>query len=425
MRSRHVSSWFHFHFRHWNINILEYYIFKTLWQIGNSITNLFIPIYLISDLKYTLWQVTFFYVLWQIGFPLAVATNGKVVERIGLKKCMALALPFSALFFLGVSQLSGDFVWDLRILIPIFILRTFFQSLANVSDDLFLAKQVLKKSPGRMLAWLKIVLTVATLIAPLVGGFVTYLFGFDALFYIAIGLILASGIPLLLTSDIHFKVHYKPKSVVSFFRKKVPTNYLIAEVGNVFSDTVMWILWPIFLFIALENTAEIGLLVTASAVVSIFISYFVGKYVDKFDPKKMILWGVRSISICFFARPLFLHPVVIATTDALNKIIDPIFRIPYDKARYNMISANKDFTKQATVKQFIQEVYYTSSVIILFLITLVYSKPSKKFFIVFFLISAATMLFMQRMASVHFRRRDRKTISKEEQNGVVEEILEQ
>ncbi|NJP03984.1 MFS transporter [Candidatus Gracilibacteria bacterium] len=175
----------------------------------------------------------------------------------------------------------------------------------------------------------------------------------------------------------------------------------------------------------MKNTAEIGVLVTASAIFSIFISYFVGKHVDKFDPKKMILWGVRTASICCFTRPLFLHPIIIAATDAINKIVDPIFRIPYDKARYKLVSENKEFTRQATIKQFVQELYYTATVIIILLITLFYSQPSKEFFIVFFLISAASMLFMQKMASVHFRRRDRKAILKEEKNGVMEEVLEE
>lgn len=422
--SKTVSSWFHFHFQLWNINIAEYYVFQTLFQIGKSITNLFIPIYLLMDLQYELWQVLLFFVIFQLPFPPSVAVSGKIIEKIGLKKSMAMTLPFFALYFWGINWLSGDFVADLKIIIPLVILRAFFGAISNVSKDIFMAKHVLAKTPGKMLAWLKISLSVGTLMAPLVGGMVTYFFGFDVLFYVAMGFVLLSGVPLLLTPDIHFKILYKTSSLFAFLRDKAKPNYLLAEFGNIFTDTVMWILWPIFLFFALENTAEMGTLVTISAIISIIVSYLVGKQIQKSDPKKMIRWGVRFASFFFFARPLFLHPVIIGSIDAIYKIIDPIFRIPYDQAGYRLVMEHENLIKRANVKQLVAEIYYTFSIILLFLLSLFFDKTSKAFFITIFLAAAIIMLLMERMSRVKFKTIDEKKIAAEEAGGMIEKSIE-
>lgn len=419
-----ISSWFHFHFLHWSLDITEYYIFKTLSQIGKSLTNLFIPIYLLSELHYSLWQVTLYFVILQIFFPPTIAFAGEIIQKIGLKKSMALSLPCFALYFWGINFLKGDFFADLVLIIVLLMVRGVSGGISNLANDIFMAKHVLKKIPGKMIAWLKIAMTVATLIAPFVGGLVTYFFGFDMLFYVAIGLMLLSGVPLFLTPDIHFRIQYRPSSLITFLLKKARPNYLWAEFGNVFTDTMMWILWPIFLFFALDNTAEMGSLVTISAIFSIIVSFFVGRKITEIDPQKMIRRGVVGASFLFFCRPLFLHPVAIGVIDALYKIIDPIFRIPYDRAAYRLVMEHENIIKRANIKQFVAEIYYTLGTLILFLLTLFFDKSSKPFFITLFLFAALTMLLMMRMAYVKFKSMDQKIIATEQKEGVVEKDLE-
>ncbi|MBL4693984.1 MFS transporter [Candidatus Gracilibacteria bacterium] len=422
--ARNTSNWLHFHIKLWNINIIEYYAHVSLLQIGKSMTSLFIPIYLLSNLNYQIWQVMFFYFLTQIAFVPAVLFASKIIKKTGLKKAMALNLPFTAIYFWAINQMNGDFKKDILFIITFILLQSSTRAIANVANDIFMAKHVLKKAPGKMLAWLKIILTVGTLIAPLVGGVVTFFFGFEALFYSAIIIVLLSAIPLLITCKSHFEINYKPQSLIKFLKEKARPNYLIAEFGNVFTDTIMWILWPIFLFITLDNTAEIGTLVTISAIASIIVSYLISKRIKKHEAKKMIRWGVRSSSVLFFARPFFLHPLAIGTVDALYKIIDPIFRIPYDQAAYRLVMKNENLIKRANIKQLVSEIYYTLIVSLLFIFSLFFKEPSKTFFISTFLLAAIMMLLMQRMAHVKFKKSDIKNIDRAEKEEAVDKNIE-
>jgi MFS family permease len=422
--AKHVSSWFYFHFWFRNVRIVEYYVHVTLLQIGKSMTNLFIPIYLLTDLKFEIWQVLFFYFMWQILFVPSVLFAGQVIKQIGLKRSIAFSLPFYVLLLWAMNKMGGGFVSDMIWITPFLFLRAITWAFANVANDIFMAKHILKKKPGKMLAWLRIFMTIGTLLAPLIGGLISFFFGFEALFLFAMGIILLSAIPLLIVSKGHFEINYKPESLLQFLRHKARPNYLIAEFGNVFTDTVMWILWPIFLFFALETTAEMGTLVTASAVASILVSYFIGKKIKQLEPKKMIRFGVRIASLLFFARPLFLHPVIIGLIDSVYKMVDPIFRIPYDQAAYRLVMKNENLVKMANVKQLVAESYYTITVTLLFVFTLFFSEFSKIFFVIIFLGSAVFMLLMERMAHVKFTKVDEREIIKKEDKEVVDKSLE-
>ena len=422
MKKEHVSSPA-FHFLHWDINIVEFYIFETLLKISTSIISLFIPIYLLVDVGYSISEVMAFFVLLQLFFFFTIAFGGKVSTVLGTKKTMALKLPFTAIYYYGLQQLGGNFYQDLILLIPLLIFYSTFSGWSNVARDIFLSKHVLQKNTGKMLAFLKICMVVASVISPLAGGWISYIYGFDMLFWCGTVLVLLSGIPLFLTPDEHFEIKYKPRDLFSFIREKVDKSYLMAEAGNIFSDVIMWIMWPLFLYFAIKNTAEMGTLVTASAFVSMGVAYFVGQKINGKDAKKLLKNGIKGASFLFFLRAVSLNPFAIGAIDAFNKIIEPIYRIPYDRAAYRMIMYHQNQIKMANLKQLISETYYTSGVIILWVASLFVESESKYFFISLFAGAAILMLLMQQIAKVKFQRVDEKFIEKEEHHGTATEEL--
>jgi len=415
---------FHFHFHHWDVNILEFYVFQTLLNISLSIITLFVPIYLISDLGYSIQAVLLFYLLYEIGFIFFVPFSGKAVHFLGVKKTIALQLPFLALYYIVLQNLSGNFAADLWLLVPVLLVRAFFRSNANVGVDVFMAKHVLKKKAGKMLAWLRILMIISTIISPLVGGLITYYYGFDSLFWFAIGLCILSGIPLLLTPDEHFDIKYKPQELFSFLTHKVDKHYIVSEAGNILPDTLMWIMWPLFLFFAIKNTVNMGLLVSASALVSIGVAFYIGKKIANTKPEGLIRNGVRASSVFFFLRAVSINPVFIAFIDACNKIVEPIFRIPYQRKAYRLVMYHRDQIKMANVRQLIRELYYTVGIILLLLYVVAVPEMTPMAFVLLFVFFSFIHLLMQYINSVKLTKIDKKIIKEQEKEGLFEEELE-
>ena len=404
---KHHHLPFHFHHHHWNMEIVEFYIFQTLFNIANSMVNLFLPIFLLTQVGgtgYPLWGVMLWFVILEFWCIVANPFSGKIVEYLGPKHAMFFSLPFMAFYYYALRFLTGDFWIDCWFIFLILGIRCIPRMGYNTALDIFMAHHVLKKkkNAGKMLALLRIIMVLAAVSAPLIGGFVAFFFSFDVVFNVGIALVVLSGIPLLLTPDEHFKLKYKPQDVFSFALHKVPHPYVMAETGRVFSDVLMWIVWPLFLYFIVQNTADLGVLVSASAFISMIVAYFVGKKVDAGKPEKLIKRGVPVGGGAFLFRALSSNPVTICVVDAIHKIVEPVYRIPYDRFAYKLVRHSGDQIEMANVKQFISEWFYFICTVFLFIIVLFYPEPSKELFVSLFVIFSFIMLLMTKITKLKF-----------------------
>ena len=398
MKYHHLP--FHFHAHHWDMEVFEYYLFKALYTIAHATLNLFIPIFLISN-GYSLWEVVIWCIINQIWTIAGLPFSGAIINKIGVKHTIALNIPFMALFYIGIQHLSGDFQQDFFFIWLILFSRCIFKGSFQVADDIFMTKHLLKKKKsGKNLAILKIILVSAGIIAPLAGGLVTYFWGFDAIFTSGLVVIFLAGIPLFFTPDEHFKIDYKGTDIFSFTFSKVDKNFIIAEAGRVFPDTLMWILWPIFLYLVIENTANLGAIVSASAFISMVIAFYIGKKVDQKEPEKLLKKATQGAAGVFFLRAFALNPLVVGIIDIANKVLDPILEIPYNFYVYRMIKNHPNPIEMANVKQLIAESLYMFGTLILFVLTYFFTEPSIVLFMIIFGSFAIFYLLMQHIIRV-------------------------
>jgi hypothetical protein len=390
---------YHFHRHHWNIEVVEYYAYQTLYQIAYATLSLYLPIYLLN-LGYALREVVLWFVINELWFVLFTPFSGRIIQALGLKRSIALKLPALALFFFFVQRLSGDFRMDLPFLAAILAMRAFAKSPADMAEDLFYAKYVLKKAEGKIIASVKILMVAAGIASPLVGGVITYFFGFDALFTSGLILILISAIPLFLTPDRHFRCSYTSVDITRFPLRKLKRSYLVAEIAAGLPDTLMWIMWPLFMYFVVKNTADIGALVSGSMLLSIVVSYYIGKRVDERDPRGLLKTGVRSSTGFFLLRALALHPLGIALIDACSQIMGPFLDIPYTYYMYRYIKRQPNQLEIVNVKQFVGEVIcFAGTLLILGLVWLV-PNPGAGTFIALFVGFSLLLPFMGRIAEL-------------------------
>tara|TARA_Y100000310_G_scaffold204750_1_gene204977 strand:- start:2245 stop:3456 length:1212 start_codon:yes stop_codon:yes gene_type:complete len=398
MHTHHVIP-LHFHRRHWNIEILEYYVYQILYQIALATFNLFFPIYLIQ-IGYSLWEIAMWYVMNQIGFVLFTPFAGKVVHKIGMKRAMMTKLPCLAIYYYCIRFLTGNFGVDWPFALALLLFRSF-KAFGDFGEDLFFVKYILKKSEGAMIAWVKIVLVLAGVLAPLLGGLITYVWGFDALFMLGVILTLVAAIPLFLTPEKHFSVDYTPEDVVDFSFKKIEKSYIVAEAGRILPDTLMWILWPVFLYTVVQSTVDLGVVLSLSAFVSILFAYSIGKRIDsKHKPRSLLKKGVHTATGCFFLRSLSLHPLLIGIIDAFAGALRPLLEVPYEYYQYHLVKTSKHPVELLNVKRYIMECFYLLGASLLTLIAFLVGEPSIVFFVVIFAAASFLILFMQRMANV-------------------------
>jgi hypothetical protein len=67
----------------------------------------------------------------------------------------------------------------------------------------------------------------------------------------------------------------------------------------------------------------------------------------------------------FFIRSIFPNQILIIFFDTINKILDPVMMLPYEKYYYKFIKSNKNILEITIASLFIMELYYFISLLFL------------------------------------------------------------
>lgn len=345
---------YRFHHHHWNMEVGEYYVFHTLYQIAHSTLNLYLPIYLLQ-IGYDVREVVLWHVLNRALCTFATLYAGKVVQWLGMKKAIALKLPFVILYYAAAQQLSGVFLQDLWFMLPVMAIRAFGMTPSHVADDLFLARYVLRRARGRMLARLKILSVAAGILSPLVGGAIAAIWGFEAMFTAGSALILLSAVPLFLTHDRHFAFPPAPAGAVLTATRRLPRPLMLAEIGAHAPDVVLDTVWALLLFFVVGNLTSIGAVVSGSALLAMVLSYRIGRGADERDPAKTLRVGVWAHLGLYALRAVALQPVLLGLANAAVKVTGPLLGIPYDYYFFGYLRRQRNAAQVANARRFLEE----------------------------------------------------------------------
>lgn len=358
-RDNHKFTDFLFLKHDWNPEVIEYYFYKVFRNIAFALISLFIPIFLYADVWYSVFQIMVFFLINEFLFLCAIPFSWKIIEKIWIKHAILFHLPWMIIFTYGMRFLSGDFMADLWIIVLLLFCRVVPKSTMWSAEQIFIAKNILNKwSEWSSLAKIKIALIIATLISPLIGWVVTYFWWFEMFFNISIVFMVLAMIPLLLTKDQYFHTDKSPTDIVKYVFKTVPKNFHIAEWSRWCVDSLLWIVWPLFLYIVVQSTLNLWFLTSISALISIVVSYYVWKKIDISGSKKLLKNMTKVYAVIFFFRSVFPNQILIVFFDTINKILEPVMMLPYEKYYYKFIKSNKNILEITVASLFIMELYY-------------------------------------------------------------------
>ena len=401
----HTSHNIHKHvlfFHSFNPEVMEYYVYKILSRVATSMANLAIPLFLFIELGYSVVEVILFYVILQLFFVLVAPFSSKIIERIGVKHAIALHIPFMAFFWFGLRFLSPGFWPNLGLVFVLLFFRSVPRVCREPAENFFIARNIMHKDDhGSTMANIRIVFILAGVLAPVATAIIAFFFGFDLVFNAAILLLFLSAVPLFLTHDKHFKAKFSRKKLFWFSFRGMTKNFWLAEFGRIIPDVAMWFLWPVFLFIALSNLLDVGLLLTLSAVIAIAFSHYLGKKLDKKSLHKFFNGTVVMSAVLFMLRAISLNPLVIAVVNILNTITGPALLVPYEKYAFDFMTSCDNLLEAVCARSIIIEYAYFAAILIVLGVfsaaSMFFEQTSAFPFIAVFVISGILMLLMSRI----------------------------
>lgn len=217
---------------------------------------------------------------------------GKLLFKIGFKVSLVLGSMFyiaSALYILLTGE-NYTFVM-LCVWALLYALGNVFHYVPIIY---MWGKLTQHKSRGRIFSLRRIVFILATVITPIIGGLVSQSYGFQGLLILYLAFHLLTNIPIFYLSKIEA---VPPKSILNTLVTLRGKKVLLYNISAIFSFSLNDF-WPLFVFILLAgNYAELGILFALVNLISVLLTYIMGKQLDKRDRTK--LYNFASITNLF------------------------------------------------------------------------------------------------------------------------------
>lgn len=375
--------------------------YQLFFYLARNLVVLSLAYHMYANLNYELWQICAYFTVGQIFWFICSPVVGPIIKWTGVKHGIAIRAFGLALFwFLLPFVLTDNFYETILWVWPLFLIRGLGGATSLVAYDIFLAHHLNKKSRGQSLAYLQVAIMAATVVAPILGGYITDKFGFEYTTYIGLFFFLLAGFVLLLTPDEKFNFPYTPQKLVSDFKTQMPKPLIEAEFGRVFFDGVMYLAWPIFLVIVMTNMISIGLVAGLSSGVAMVVALWMGKRIDKgaAKPDKALRHGAYRSVVLNFVRGVWWEPFTIGIIDSLNKVNDQTMKVPYDLQFYKWINAENTL-ERAHLRILLDQGIYLFNFAIITALLYFFTNP-QVVFIVIFVLAALSLWFTQRISEV-------------------------
>lgn len=200
-------------------------------------------------------------------------------------------------FVISLLALGGPGGWGYALLGLVIFFEAISHSAYYMAWDFNFVSFENKEKAGRQTSLTWIVSDFSRVLAPMAGGLIAQIWGFEASLVIAGLLMLLSVAPLLrLKSETKIKDQAKTRQLLKFsglwqsYRKMSPTKLWAFLLSNVAGLAVVF--WALYLAIAVfadKAYGGLGVLFAASAVFSMFLSWLVGRLVDKGRGHKVLV----------------------------------------------------------------------------------------------------------------------------------------
>ncbi|MFA6953866.1 MAG: hypothetical protein WC270_04780 [Patescibacteria group bacterium] len=149
-------------------------------------------------------------------------------------------------------------------------------------------------------------------------------------------------------------------------------------------------MWPIFLYLAIPNYSELGLLVGISTLVTILLVLIIGKKADQAPQKSVLSLGSFFMAGIWMLRAIFaLTPWKLITLDAIGRTAKNTVSIPMMSMTYEHGMREDPLAIAVFFEQALAIGKFLMAVILLFLIQ--YMNP----WIAFFVLSAGASILYQ------------------------------
>jgi MFS family permease len=329
----HIYIQNHFQFRKFFSNAFnELLIADTFRLLAISMVSIFIPIFLLDQLKIGIWQVVlvelFVFVLSIFLHFFLIPLSGS----IGAKKIMIVSYTMNIILFI-VLYFSHDIISSLGTFLFLFLIIILNASSVSSfwsAHHLYFLLCTRNENKGQKLGIIQSIPLVVSIAGPFIGSVLIVAYSFKAVFLFSIFLFVLASINLLFSKDIKIKISIDFKKVID--AKNFKKNSVLFIQGLSYTSTGF--IWPILLFVSSINLVSMGIFFLFSNISNAVIVYIAGKNSDIKDQNINIKIGAIGHGFSIIFRALSASPVLMGLFQSMGGLFGGLWHVLVDSDFY-------------------------------------------------------------------------------------------
>jgi hypothetical protein len=251
----------------------EIYFFMSARSFALSLIGIFIPIYLFLS-GYGFQNILIYYILLYFIEFVFEYPSALLLKKIGPKHLMVLSLPFLMFHFWQLLTL-GTYHWSPWVLaLPVGLSLGLFWEAYHYDFSRTKCQKKATKQTGTM----EILVSITGAVAPFIGGIIATRLGVEYLIVFVIATLLVGSVFLFKTGDNNFRpggIDIKKVKIKDIWRD------LISYSGLGWETCSDMQIWPLLLIIFIKGYENIGIVTSASLLITVFVTFWIMKRADK------------------------------------------------------------------------------------------------------------------------------------------------
>jgi len=314
----------------------ELYVSIGIKALAQSIITIFIPIYLYK-LGLSISSIALYYLIFYFSITFCMYFAMKLNHKLGLKKVLGLGTIILIGYYYLLDLLSKGTIHYSIVAIVLGISMAIYYA----SFHIYFTKFADKKHEASEMSIIRALFRFSAIIGPLVGALLITAGSYRLSFIIVSTLLIISIFPLFVTKDQKIK---KQNITFSKILRADTKKKGLAYIASGGIATTSWVLWPLFIYLNVENLISLGVIISLGSLITIFFLFAIGKTADK-HKEKVLKTGIYTHAITWPARLIFLSNIGIFIMNFLSTItllmIDlPFSKLIYEKGRKSKVIAN-------------------------------------------------------------------------------------
>lgn len=332
---------------HLHKDILYLYANRLLIQVASGILVVFTAIFFYEKFNESFTTVAILFALAYGIYALVVPLFAQFINYFSLKKLIIVSILFLPLTLLSLT------LWDINQALSLSLYMTLgllYRMLYWTPYHIEFTKFTDRKVRGKQISFLVNISEVVLSLTPFIGGLIIAAYGFNVIFVLTAIFSLISIMPLFMISNVYERYTFSYFQTFRELFQRKNRSLLFGFMGDGIQSSARIVIWPIFVFVLLnQEYVKVGLLTSAAVLIIILLRFFIGFLADRWSRKRLLKFGSFLATTGWIIKVFVDSSFQIIAADTYHRMGQVVNRLSADIVSYDHAADNGHYIDEYTV----------------------------------------------------------------------------